>query len=59
MTSRSIFRYRGCRRQDYCLRRAALLLNERVWVENVETAKGRAEHGTGSYTAAWSGAAIS
>ena len=28
----------------YCLRRAALLLNERVWVENVETAKGRAEH---------------
>lgn len=29
---------------DYCLRRAALLLNERVWVENVETAKGRAEH---------------
>ena len=29
---------------DYCLRRAALLLNERVWVENAETAKGRAEH---------------
>ena len=29
---------------DYCLRRAALLLNERVWVENVETTKGRAEH---------------
>ena len=29
---------------DYCLRRAALLLNERVWLENVETAKGRAEH---------------
>ena len=29
---------------DYCLRRAALLLNERVWVENVEMAKGRAEH---------------
>ena len=28
----------------YCPRRAALLLNERVWVENVETAKGRAEH---------------
>ena len=28
----------------YCLRRAALLLNERVWVENAETAKGRAEH---------------
>lgn len=29
---------------SYCLRRAALLLNERVWVENVETAKGRTEH---------------
>ena len=29
---------------NYCLRRAALLLNERVWAENVETAKGRAEH---------------
>lgn len=29
---------------DYCLRRAALLLNERVWVENADTAKGRAEH---------------
>ena len=28
----------------YCLRRAALLLNERVWIENAETAKGRAEH---------------
>lgn len=28
----------------YCLRRAALLLNERVWFENAETAKGRAEH---------------
>ena len=28
----------------YCPRRAAILLNERVWVENVETAKGRAEH---------------
>ncbi|HPF54826.1 MAG TPA: CRISPR-associated protein Cas4 [Eubacteriales bacterium] len=28
----------------YCLRRAALLLNERVWVENADTAKGRAEH---------------
>lgn len=28
----------------YCLRRAALLLNERVWLENAETAKGRAEH---------------
>ena len=32
---------------DYCLRRAALLLNERVWVEHVETAKGRAEHERG------------
>lgn len=29
---------------DYCLRRAALLLNERIWVENVDTAKGRSEH---------------
>lgn len=29
---------------DYCPRRAALLLNERIWVENAETAKGRAEH---------------
>lgn len=29
---------------DYCLRRAALLLNERIWLENAETAKGRAEH---------------
>lgn len=29
---------------NYCLRRAALLLNERVWEENAETAKGRAEH---------------
>lgn len=29
---------------DYCPRRAALLLNERVWVENADTAKGRAEH---------------
>lgn len=28
----------------YCLRRAALLMNERVWVENADTAKGRAEH---------------
>ena len=28
----------------YCPRRAAILLNERVWVENVETAKGRVEH---------------
>ena len=30
---------------DYCPRRAALLLNERIWVENADTAKGRAEHG--------------
>lgn len=29
---------------NYCLRRAALLLNERAWEENTETAKGRAEH---------------
>ena len=29
---------------EYCLRRAALLLNERVWAENEETAKGRYEH---------------
>lgn len=29
---------------NYCLRRAALLMNERVWEENAETAKGRAEH---------------
>ena len=27
----------------YCPRRAAILLNERVWVENVETAKGRVD----------------
>lgn len=29
---------------DYCLRRAALLLNERIWEESSDTAKGRAEH---------------
>ena len=29
---------------EYCLRRAALLLNERIWMENEETAKGRFEH---------------
>ena len=28
----------------YCPRRAALLLNERQWAENVDTAKGRDEH---------------
>ena len=28
----------------YCLRRAALLLNERLWMENADTAKGRDEH---------------
>ena len=28
----------------YCPRRAGLLLNERIWVENADTAKGRAEH---------------
>ena len=29
---------------DYCPRRAGLLLNERIWVENADTAKGRSEH---------------
>lgn len=28
----------------YCPRRAALLLNERLWEESADTAKGRAEH---------------
>ena len=28
----------------FCLRRAALLINEQVWSENAATAKGRAEH---------------
>ena len=28
----------------YCPRRAALLLNERLWEENADTAKGRSEH---------------
>ena len=28
----------------YCLRRAALLENEQIWVENADTAKGRIEH---------------
>ncbi len=28
----------------YCPRRAALLLNERLWSESTDTAKGRAEH---------------
>lgn len=28
----------------FCLRRAALLTNERAWSENADTAKGRAEH---------------
>lgn len=28
----------------YCLRRAALVMNEQVWVENADTAKGRIEH---------------
>lgn len=28
----------------YCPRRAGLLLNERLWSENADTAKGRAEH---------------
>lgn len=29
---------------DYCPRRAALLLNERLWAESTDTAKGRSEH---------------
>lgn len=28
----------------YCLRRAALLANERAWAENADTARGRLEH---------------
>lgn len=28
----------------YCLRRAALIANEKVWQENADTAKGREEH---------------
>ena len=28
----------------YCLRRAALLINEQLWQENADTAKGRLEH---------------
>ena len=28
----------------YCLRRAALIMNERLWQESADTAKGRAEH---------------
>ena len=28
----------------YCLRRAALLVNEQIWSESADTAKGRAEH---------------
>lgn len=28
----------------YCSRRAALLMNERLWLENADTARGRAEH---------------
>lgn len=28
----------------YCPRRAALLLNERLWEESTDTAKGRSEH---------------
>lgn len=28
----------------YCLRRAGLLMNEQVWLENEDTAKGRNEH---------------
>lgn len=29
---------------DYCPRRAALLLNERIWFDSADTAKGRIEH---------------
>ena len=29
---------------DYCPRRVGLLLNERVWIESADTAKGRKEH---------------
>lgn len=29
---------------EFCLRRAALLLNEQVWEENTDTTKGRLEH---------------
>lgn len=28
----------------YCLRRAALLENEQIWIESADTAKGRMEH---------------
>ena len=28
----------------YCMRRAALLINENIWSENADTAKGRIEH---------------
>jgi CRISPR-associated exonuclease Cas4 len=28
----------------YCIRRAALLTNEQIWIESVDTAKGRLEH---------------
>ena len=28
----------------YCMRRAALLTNEQIWIENADTAKGRLEH---------------
>ncbi len=28
----------------YCLRRAALIMNEQLWQENADTAKGRSEH---------------
>ena len=40
---KSICRYPGSQ-ATYCLRRAALLLNERLWMENADTAKGRDEH---------------
>ncbi len=34
----------GLSQAGYCLRRAALLTNERLWAESADTAKGRAEH---------------
>ena len=34
----------GLSHAAFCLRRAALILNERLWTENADTAKGREEH---------------
>lgn len=41
---KSICRYPGSRRQPIACEGAALLLNERLWMENADTAKGRDEH---------------